>query len=480
MSRHRFRTLSRSAASFLVAALSLVSAPGIPAARSAVLPTVSIGDVTVTEGTGGTVSAVFQVTQSTRGKSTVFFATSGGTAKAPGDFIARTGKIRFAGKKLTKTVAVTVVGDTIDEDDETFFVDLTNVSGATLSDARGEATISDDDAPPTISVAPAVTVPEGNAGDEAFASLDVTVSPISERAVSVGYSTSDGTATTADGDYEAASGTIDFAPGEVVQTILVKVLGDDAAEVDETFDVDISGPVHATLGNATGLVTVIDNDPIPPLSAVLSVSGASVREGKAGTTTVLTFTVSRSGELTTAVNVDVATSNGTATAAEDYVAATTNVAFGVGETTKTVDVTVYGDRRLEHAETLFLTLLNPSAGGAISTGQATGTITNDDSWTTLTVAKRSGRIVTTGRLSPARPGQRVTARLFRKRAGAWVPVKTKRPLLRGSADLNGDGFVDSTYRTRFIRPRPGACKVVARFLGTADLAPSKAVRRFRC
>jgi hypothetical protein len=209
-----------------------------------------------------------------------------------------------------------------------------------------------------------VTVPEGNAGDEAFASLDVTVSPVSERAVSVGYSTSDGTATTADGDYEGGSGTVDFAPGETVHTILVKVIGDDAAELDETFDVDISGPVHATLGNATGVVTVANNDPIPPLSAVLSVSGASVREGKAGTTTVLSFTVTRSGELGTAVGVDVATSNGTATAVEDYVAATNTLAFGVGETTKTLDVTVNGDRRLEHAETFFLTLLGQGEASA--------------------------------------------------------------------------------------------------------------------
>ena len=58
------------------------------------------------------------------------------------------------------------------------------------------------------------------------------------------------TATTADADYVAKSGTIDFAPGETLHTVVVSVTGDDALELDETFEVQISSPVHATLGNA--------------------------------------------------------------------------------------------------------------------------------------------------------------------------------------------------------------------------------------
>ena len=131
-------------------------------ADAAVLPTISVDDVTVTESTGGTVSAVFHLSQDKRGKTTVRFATSEGTAKAPADFVTKTGRIRFAGNKLTKTVAITVVGDTIDEANENFFLDLSQAVGATIADDRGEATITDNDASPTVSVAPSVTVPEGN------------------------------------------------------------------------------------------------------------------------------------------------------------------------------------------------------------------------------------------------------------------------------------------------------------------------------
>ena len=130
----------------------LPAAPLSQLADAAVLPTISVDDVTVSESTGGTVSAVFHLSQDKRGKTRVRFATAEGTAKAPGDFISKTGTIRFAGNKLTKTVAITVVGDTIDEANENFFLDLSSPVGATIADDRGEATITDDDASPTVSV----------------------------------------------------------------------------------------------------------------------------------------------------------------------------------------------------------------------------------------------------------------------------------------------------------------------------------------
>jgi hypothetical protein len=455
--------------------------PALPhAANAAVLPTISIGDVTVTEGTGGTVSAVFQVTKSARGKTSVRYATSAGTASAPADFISRTGTLQLNGNRLTRSISVTVVGDSIDEGNENFFLDLSNPKGATIGDARGEATITDNDAAPTVAAVTSVSVPEGNAGTNAFASVDVTLSQVSGRDVSVAYATLDGSATTADNDYVAKSGTVDFAPGQTLQTILVRVEGDDANELDETFYVELSAPVHADLGNASTVVTITNNDPFPLGAAILSVSGASVREGASGTTTLLTFTIVRSGETTTAVDVDFVTTNGSASDPQDYLSATGNIAFGANETTKTVDMTVVGDRSLEHKETFFLGLVNPSVGAAIDTGQATGHIVNDDTRTRLSITKGALRISAHGRLSPARPGRHMVVRLFRKKNGVWIRIRTSRPVLRGRTDLNGDGFTDSRYLTRFARPNPGACKVIATFPGGATVASSKAIKLFRC
>ena len=194
---------------------------------------------------------------------------------------------------------------------------------------------------------------------------------------------------------------------------------------------------------------------------------------------MLTFTIVRSGKTTTAVDVDVATTNGSAIAPTDYlsVSATWRSA---NETTKTVDVTVVGDRRLERKETFFLSLLDPSIGAAIEHGQATGHIVNHDTRTKLFVTKSANRIVARGRVSPARPGKRVVVRLFRMRNGVWVRLSTHRPRLTGTSDVNGDGYTDSRYVTRFGRPRPGSCRVVATFVGGKTFASSTATKRFRC
>ena len=279
----------------------------------AVLPSVSVADKSVAEGTGGTTTAVFTVTQDVRGKSTINFSTVPGTATASVDYIPRSGKIRFAGHKLTRTVAVTIIGDALDEADETFFLKLSGAKGAEVTDGEATGTILDNDAPPSVSVGSPVSVPEGQTGDASFATVDVTLSAASGLDVSVDWATADDTATVADNDYVADAGQLDFAPGETSKTVLIEVVGDVASEGDETFDVVLSSPVNATLGSATEVVTIVDNDPIPPGSAILTVTGASKREGGAGTTT-LTFSVARTGETTTAVNVDFAVSDGTASA----------------------------------------------------------------------------------------------------------------------------------------------------------------------
>ena len=461
----------------LAAALpGLVSTPSVSLA--APLPSLSVNDVTVTEGNAGTVTATFTVTQDIRGKSSVRYSTASGTATSPADFLSRTGRLKFAGGHRTNKVAITVVGDTLDESNETFFFRLSSPVGATLSDGEGMGTITDNDAPPSVSSVATLDVPEGNSGDTPSASVDVTLSAASGRTVSVDYTTVDGSA--AEGsDYELAVGTLEFAPGQTIATIVVTVIGDDATEGDETFDVDISNPVNATLGTHPTVVTIKDNDPIPPGSAVLNVTGATVREGNTGTTT-LTFTVTRSGETTTPVNVDFQTTNGSALAPLDYVSNSGNVAFAATVTTATVDVQINGDRRLEHRERFFLSLLNPSVGAAIEHGQARGFIRDDDTRTRFTTSKVNGQIRVRGRLTPAHPGRKMVVTLSRRRNGAWVRVAVKRPLLIGRSDLNGDGFLDSRFATRFGRPSPGRCRIVARFRADADHGSSHSTRIISC
>ena len=137
---------------------------------------------------------------------TVEFATANGTAVAPGDYTARTGHARtFTAGQLTRTITVAVNGDTIDEVNETYFVNLSNPTNATIADSQGVGTIIDDDGVPSLSIND-VTVTEGQSGT-VNANFTVSLSASSGQPVSVGWTTADGTATCAGATTSAVAAT---------------------------------------------------------------------------------------------------------------------------------------------------------------------------------------------------------------------------------------------------------------------------------
>jgi hypothetical protein len=91
----------------------------------------------------------------------------------------------------------------------------------------------------------------------------VRLSAPSTQAVTVSYSTANGTAT-AGSDYTAATGTLTFAPGETSKTIGVSVLGDTVVEADETFSVQLGSAAGATIARATAVGTIVNDDIAPP------------------------------------------------------------------------------------------------------------------------------------------------------------------------------------------------------------------------
>ncbi|MEX2113355.1 MAG: Calx-beta domain-containing protein [Pirellulales bacterium] len=115
------------------------------------LPTLSIADVTVTEGDAQANEAVFTVSLSGAANQTVTvnYATLGETAQPGEDFLAASGVLSFAPGMTSLTVVVPIVGDTRAESSETLRVVLSNPTGATLTKALGTATILDNDIPAT-------------------------------------------------------------------------------------------------------------------------------------------------------------------------------------------------------------------------------------------------------------------------------------------------------------------------------------------
>jgi len=102
------------------------------------------------------------------------------------------------------------------------------------------------------------TVTEGDSGF-ALATMTVSLSQAASDTVTVDYQTSNGTASDGE-DYEAASGQVTFAPGEISKTISIRVLGDMLSEPNEQFYVTLSNPVSATLASAVGTGTILDDD----------------------------------------------------------------------------------------------------------------------------------------------------------------------------------------------------------------------------
>ncbi len=199
-----------------------------------------------------------------------------------------------------------------------------------------------------------------------------------------------------------------------------------------TITLFIVNPPYAYGSPVTLTISVQDRD------AVLSVAGATVREGPEAK---LAFEVTLDRARRTAVSVDYATSDGSATAGEDYTAVYGALVFAPGETTKTVEVLVLDDEHDEDSETLTLTLFNPR-GARLGEGTATGTIENSDPMPKAWVA-RFGRTVADqvldavdARLRAARAGG-VSVSLAGQRVGGAAPKAEAKADERSSAASDG-------------------------------------------
>lgn len=127
------------------------------------LPSISIDDVTLTEGDSGTSNATLTVSLSAASGQTITvnYATSDGIATSASDYTNTSGTLTFTSGQTSKTVIVPVLGDTTPESSETFSVNLSGATNATIADSAGQVTITNDDIPVTISP---TSVPNGTVG----------------------------------------------------------------------------------------------------------------------------------------------------------------------------------------------------------------------------------------------------------------------------------------------------------------------------
>jgi hypothetical protein len=154
---------------------------GLEARR--MLAAFSVSDVTVTE--GGAAQFTVSYTGSLTGMATLTYGTANNTATTGDfDYTAANGSLMFMqGGPTSQTVSVNTGNDSKDEDDETFYLNLSNPSNCTITDSQGVGTITDNDAPPTLSINNA------NSLEGAAATFTATLSAASAKTITVDYAT---------------------------------------------------------------------------------------------------------------------------------------------------------------------------------------------------------------------------------------------------------------------------------------------------
>jgi len=209
-------------------------------------------------------------------------------------------------------------------------------------------------------------------------SFKLTLSQASSSAVKYDIATSDGTATSpADFTARTIAG-VTIPAGTTSKNFLVNVNGDTVSEPNETFSLTLSNVTGATVADGSAVGTII-NDDVGGGGGTPSLSIANITstEGNSGSKAFV-FTVKLSAPASGNVTYNIATTNGTAMAGSDYVAASASAqVIPAGQTSKTFTVNVNGDTTLETNER-FRVNVTGVTGATVADGMAVGIITNDD------------------------------------------------------------------------------------------------------
>ena len=244
----------------------------IPAKQTATVTSqLSVADAAASEEDDSTIDFVIRLNPADDGAVSVEYATSDGSAKAGSDYTGTSGTLTFAPGETAKTVAVAILDDDTEENDETLTLTLSNAPNAEIKDTTATGTITDNEADEqAVETTPTLSISGGSGKERDDDEIDfiVTLDEEASDTVTVDYATADGTADAGD-DYTAKSGTLSFSAGETSKTISIAIKDDTLNESDETFTVTLSNASGAELETASATGT-IRNRHVEPLTASFS------------------------------------------------------------------------------------------------------------------------------------------------------------------------------------------------------------------
>ncbi|MET0065253.1 MAG: Calx-beta domain-containing protein [Candidatus Thiodiazotropha sp.] len=367
-------------------------------------------DYSVSESAGQISLPVTRINGST-GSISLACGSADSTALAGSDYTTTQATLTFAEGETLKTCVIPILNDTSYENDETFMVSLSGLSGNGVLGTPTLALVSilDDDPVPAAGSLQFSLTEFSHSEDGGSATLSITRTGGTSGAVSVAYATADGTAVAGD-DYTAASGTLSLASGVASASFTVSLIDDSAYEGDETVALSLSQPTGgAVLGDNASATLTIEDDDQPPASGALGFSlGEFSAEEFDGSVTI---TVTREGGSSGTAQVNYATSDDTATAGSDYEVASGTLSFADGELSQEFQVTLNDDAVYEGSETFRVSLSNvfgavlgsnssvlvrlgddddPPAAGSLELTQSTYSVSENGTSVTLSVGRSGG------------------------------------------------------------------------------------------
>jgi len=263
--------------------------------------------------------------------------------------------------------------------DKTFSFNVEAPGNSTPTKTSATGTIQNDDTKISITD---VALLEGAASETHTAVFTISLDGDYDFPVTVHYATADGTGK-AGVDYGAVSDTFTFAPHVTSKTVPIDVYGNDSAEADKTFSLNLSAPVNAVLSKTSGTGTIQNDD-----SHLSVTSDVKVLEGNSGTSNA-NFLVTLDHAVDFPVTVHYTTVDGTAVAGTNYTTTSGDITFAAGEDHKTIRVPVLGNTTVEADKTFTLEVTSTNAlfPGDTHSSVATGTILNDDTKISVTDVK---------------------------------------------------------------------------------------------
>ncbi len=301
----------------------------------------------------------------------VAYTTQDGTAFKAIDYTHQSGTLIFSPGSVRQVVSVPILSDEIEEMMETFLLELSAPDHAELARAVAIGTILDDDSPPTVHLESLVRVRE----DAGIARFEVILSyEVPEgQEIHVEFVVNDVSANNPS-DYRVQTlSPLQFASGEAVKFIEVKIVDDTFYEGDETFQIKLTDVAGGELGQSEGEGVIVDNEAL----VTVRIQDMEVTESEPE----VIFPVVLSGKDSRPRTFAFTTGDGTATAGEDYEAATGTISFAPGDLRKNITVPIRDDLETEPTETFHVRL----TGADLSDLEATGTILDDDGKLTVSI-----------------------------------------------------------------------------------------------